>query len=55
MAGAIIFGAIVGAWLARALFKWVLDMSGTSLLVLILATAAAGGVLGVAATLQERR
>ena len=55
MAGAVIFGAFVGAWIARALFKWVLGVSGTSLLVLILSTAAAGGVLGVAATLQERR
>jgi hypothetical protein len=55
MAGAIIFGAIAGAWISRALFKWILGVSGTALLVLILATAAAGGVLGVAATLQERR
>ena len=55
MAGAVIFGAFVGAWLGRAVFKWVLDVSGTSLLVLVLATAAAGGVLGVAGTLQERR
>jgi hypothetical protein len=55
MAGAVIFGAFVGAWIGRAVFRWVLDVSGTSLLVLILATAAAGGVLGVAAALEERR
>ena len=55
MAGAVILGAFVGAWIARALFKWVLGVSGTLLLVLILSVAAAGGVLGVAATLQERR
>ncbi len=55
MAGAVIFGALVGGWIGRALFKWILDVSGTSLLVLILATAAAGGVLGAAGALQERR
>jgi ABC-type transporter Mla maintaining outer membrane lipid asymmetry permease subunit MlaE len=55
MAGAVIFGAFVGAWIGRALFKWILDVSGTSLLVLVLATAAAGAVLGVAGALQERR
>jgi hypothetical protein len=55
MAGAVIFGALVGAWMGRAVFKWVLDVSGTSLLVLILATSAAGAVLGVAGALEERR
>jgi hypothetical protein len=55
MAGAVIFGAFVGGWIGRAVFKWALDVSGTSLLVLILASAAAGGVLGVAGALQERR
>ncbi len=55
MAGAIIFGALVGAWMGRAVFKWVLDVSGTSLLVLVLTTAAASAVLGVAGALEERR
>jgi hypothetical protein len=55
MAGAVIFGALVGAWMGRAVFKWVLDVSGTSLLVLVLATSAAGAVLGVAGALEERR
>ena len=55
MAGAVIFGAFVGGLIGRALFKWMLDVSGTSLLVLILAAAGAGGVLGVAGALQERR
>jgi hypothetical protein len=55
MVGAVIFGAFVGGWIGRAFFKWIVDVSGTSLLVLILATTAAGGVLGAAAALQERR
>jgi hypothetical protein len=55
MAGAVIFGAFAGGWIGRAVFKWALGMSGTSLLVLIVATAAAGGVLGVAGALEERR
>jgi hypothetical protein len=55
MAGAVIFGAFVGGWIGRALFKWILGMSGTSLLVLVLASAAAGSVLGVAGALEERR
>jgi hypothetical protein len=55
MAGAVIFGALVGAWMGRAVFKWVLDVSRTSLLVLVLATSAAGAVLGVAGALEERR
>jgi hypothetical protein len=55
MAGAVIFGAFLGGWIGRALFKWILGVSGTSLLVLIVATAAAGGVLGVAGALDERR
>jgi hypothetical protein len=54
MAGAVIFGAFVGGWIGRALFKWILGVSGTSLLVMILATAAAGGVLGVAGALEGR-
>jgi hypothetical protein len=55
MAGAVVLGAFVGGWIGRALFKWMLGVSGTSLLVLILATAAAGAVLGVAGALEERR
>ena len=55
MAGAVVLGAFVGGWIGRALFKWILGVSGTSLLVLIVATAAAGGVLGVAGALEERR
>jgi hypothetical protein len=55
MAGAVIFGAFIGGWIGRVLFTSVLGVSGTSLLVLILATAAAGGVLGVAGALEEPR
>jgi hypothetical protein len=54
LAGGFVFGAFVAVWVARALFKWILGMSGISLLVLIVATAVGGGVLGVAAALEER-
>jgi hypothetical protein len=53
--GAAVFGGIAGAWLGRALFKWVLDVGGTLQLVLILVVAALGLVLGVASELERRR
>ena len=46
--GAGLFGAFVGAWLARALFKWILDLEGTLLTVLIVATAVVGAAACVA-------
>jgi uncharacterized membrane protein YeaQ/YmgE (transglycosylase-associated protein family) len=46
--GAGFFGAFVGAWLARALFKWILDLEGTLLIVLIVAAAAVGAAVCVA-------
>jgi len=51
--GAGFFGAFVGAWLARALFKWILDFDGTLLIVLIVATAAVGAPVCVAGELGE--
>jgi hypothetical protein len=53
-AGAFIFGAFVGGWLARALFKWLLGMSGTWTIVLILATAVGGGLVCAVGTMKER-
>jgi hypothetical protein len=51
--GAGFFGAFVGAWLARALFKWILDFDGTLLIVLIVATAAVGAAVCVAGEIGE--
>jgi hypothetical protein len=53
--GAAVFGAIAGAWLGRAVFKWLLDVGGTLQLILILAVGALGLVLGVAAELERQR
>jgi uncharacterized membrane protein YeaQ/YmgE (transglycosylase-associated protein family) len=47
--GAAIFGAVVGAWLGRALFKWILDLEGATLIAAVAATAVvAAAVCGVA-------
>ena len=51
--GAGFFGAFVGAWLARALFKWILDLEGTLLIALIVATAVFGAVVCVAGELED--
>ena len=51
--GAGFFGAFAGAWLARALFKWILGLEGTLLIVLIVATAAVGAVVCVASELEN--
>ena len=45
--GAGLFGAFVGTWLARTLFKWILDLEGTLLIVLIVATAVIGAAVCV--------
>ena len=37
--GAFVFGAVAGAWLGRALFKWILDVEGTALLVAVVGSA----------------
>jgi hypothetical protein len=44
-AGAFVFGAIVGAWLGRALFKWILDVEGTTLIVAVAGVALAGALV----------
>jgi hypothetical protein len=47
------FGAFVAFWIARALFKWILDVDGTAYLALVAAFVIAGAVLGIAADLDE--
>jgi hypothetical protein len=47
------FGAFVAFWIARALFKWILDLDGTAYLALVAAFVIAGAVLGIAADLDE--
>ena len=53
--GAAGFGAFVAFWIARALFKWILDVDGTAYLALIAAFVIAGAVLGIAADLDDER
>jgi hypothetical protein len=49
------FGAFVAFWIARAIFKWILDVDGTAYLALIAAFVLAGAVLGIAASLDDDR
>jgi hypothetical protein len=49
------FGAFVAFWIARAIFKWILDVHGTAYLALVAAFVLAGAVLGIAADLTEDR
>jgi len=49
------FGAFVAFWIARAIFKWILDVHGTPYLALIAAFVLAGAVLGIAADLDDDR
>jgi uncharacterized membrane protein YeaQ/YmgE (transglycosylase-associated protein family) len=50
-----VFGAFVGGWIGRAIFKWLLDLDGSLQLILILATAALGVVICVAGELERER
>jgi hypothetical protein len=45
--GAALFGAFIGAWLSRALFKWILGVDGTPLWLLIAAGAIAAATVAV--------
>ena len=49
-----LFGAFAGFWISRAVFKWILDVDGTHLLVLIGAAMLAGVIFGVAAERESR-
>jgi hypothetical protein len=49
------FGAFVGFWVARAIFKWILDVDGTAYLALAASFVVAGAVLAIAVELDEER
>jgi hypothetical protein len=54
-AGAFVFGAFIGGWAARAVFKWILDLPGTWTTLLIVAAAVGGGLISAAGEIEERR
>jgi hypothetical protein len=54
-AGAFVFGAFVGGWIARLVFKWILDLPGTWSTVLILAAAAGCGLMTAVGEVEGRR
>jgi hypothetical protein len=47
------FGAFVGAWIGRAIFIWILDVSHTLEIVALVVLGLAGAVIGVAAEREE--
>jgi hypothetical protein len=47
------FGAFVGAWIGRASFVWILDVSRTWEIAALVAFGLAGAVIGVAAEREE--
>jgi hypothetical protein len=51
--GSVLFCAWIGAWIARAAFHWVLDVSRTWEVAAVVAAAAIGGVLGLAAAIEK--
>jgi hypothetical protein len=54
--GAAIFGAVAGAWIGRALIKWVLDVEGTEQIAAIVAVAVVSAVIcGAAEATSARR
>jgi uncharacterized membrane protein YfcA len=50
-----LFGAFVGFWIGRALFKWLLDLDTGILVPAVGVLMLAGAVLGVAARIDEER
>jgi hypothetical protein len=54
-AGAFAFGAFIGGWAARAVFKWILDLPNPWATALVLAAAVGGGLIGAAGEIEERR
>jgi hypothetical protein len=53
--GAAGFGAFVAFWIARALFKWILDVDGTAYIAVVAGFAIVGAAVAVAAELEEER
>ena len=53
--GAAGFGAFVGFWIARALFKWILDVDGTAYIALAAGLAIVGVAVAVAVESEEER
>lgn len=53
--GAAGFGAFVAFWIARALFKWILDIDGTTYIALAAAFAIVGAAIAVAIEIDEER
>jgi hypothetical protein len=53
--GAAIFGAVVGAWIGRALFKWILDVEGPTLIAAVAATAVISAIVCGVAERQSAR
>jgi hypothetical protein len=47
------FGAFVGAWIARAIFIWILDVSRAVEIAALVAFGLAGVVIGVASAREE--
>jgi hypothetical protein len=53
--GAAGFGAFVAFWIARALFKWILDVDGATYIALAAVSVVVGATIAVAAELAEER
>jgi hypothetical protein len=51
--GAALFGAAAGAWLSRALFKWILGFDGTLLTALVVGSALVGAAVCVAGEIES--
>jgi hypothetical protein len=53
--GAAGFGVFVAFWIARALFKWILDIDGTLYIALVAVFVIFGAVIALAVELEEER
>jgi hypothetical protein len=54
-AGAAVFGALVGAWIGRAIFAWILDVPRTGEIVAMVVLAAVGALVCAAGEIEERQ
>jgi hypothetical protein len=53
--GATLFGAFVAFWIARAIFKWILDVDGTAYVAIVAVSMILGAAGGLAIELDEER